>query len=60
MSFKSLVVPFLKRIENKIARNVDYTNVETELGRDFRHNIILIKKVNYDIKTQKLKLFFDL
>jgi len=35
MPFKSLVVPFLKRMEKKIARNVDYANVETELGRDF-------------------------
>jgi len=37
MPFKSLAVPFLKRIEKKIARNVDYANVETELGRDFWH-----------------------
>jgi glycosyltransferase involved in cell wall biosynthesis len=35
MPFKSLAVPFLKRIEKKIAKNVDYANVETELGRDF-------------------------
>lgn len=35
MPFKSLVSPFLKRIEKKIARNVDYANVETEVGRDF-------------------------
>jgi len=34
MPFKSLVLTSLKRIENKIARNVDYANVETELGRD--------------------------
>ena len=37
MPFKNLAVPFLKRIEKKIARNVDYANVETELGRDFWH-----------------------
>jgi len=37
MPFKNLVVPFLKRMEKKIARNVDYANVETELGREFWH-----------------------
>ena len=35
MPLKNLIVPFLKRMEKKIARNVDYANVETELGRDF-------------------------
>jgi len=37
MPFKNLVVHFLKRMEDKIARNVDYANVETELGREFWH-----------------------
>jgi len=35
MPLKNLIVPFLKRMEKKIARNVDYANVETELGREF-------------------------
>jgi len=44
MPFKSLAVPFLKRIEKKIAKNVDYANVETELGRDFWHENGLSKE----------------
>jgi glycosyltransferase involved in cell wall biosynthesis len=44
MPFKSLVVPFLKRMEKKIARNVDYANVETDLGRDFWHEYGLNKE----------------
>jgi glycosyltransferase involved in cell wall biosynthesis len=44
MPFKSLVAPFLKRMEKKIARNVDYANVETDLGRDFWHEYGLNKE----------------
>jgi glycosyltransferase involved in cell wall biosynthesis len=44
MPLKNLIVPFLKRMEKKIARNVDYANVETDLGRDFWHEYGLIKE----------------
>jgi glycosyltransferase involved in cell wall biosynthesis len=44
MPFKRLVVPFLKRIEKKIAKNVDYANVETDLGRDFWYEYGLNKE----------------
>jgi len=37
MPLKNLVVPFLKRIEMKVAKKLDYANVETEVGRDFWH-----------------------
>jgi glycosyltransferase involved in cell wall biosynthesis len=35
MPFKSLIVPFLKRMEKKIAKTVNYANVETDKCREF-------------------------
>ena len=35
MPFKSLIVPFLKKMEKKIAKTVNYANVETDKCREF-------------------------
>ncbi len=35
LPFKKIAILFLKRMEKKIAKKVDYANVETEVGRDF-------------------------
>jgi glycosyltransferase involved in cell wall biosynthesis len=44
MPLKSLVVPFLRRIERKIAKKVDYVNVETEVHTIFWHEYGLNKE----------------
>jgi glycosyltransferase involved in cell wall biosynthesis len=38
LSLKKIAIPFLKRMEKKIAKRVDYANVETEVGREFWKN----------------------
>jgi len=35
MPLKEIIIPFIKRIEKKIAKYVNYANVETEVGRNF-------------------------
>ncbi|MGC9069350.1 MAG: glycosyltransferase [Thermoprotei archaeon] len=42
--FKKIAIPFLKRIEKKIAKRVDYANVETEVGRKFWNDYGLDKE----------------
>jgi len=44
MPFKGLVVPFLKRMEKKIAKTVDYANVETTKCREFWYEYGLNKE----------------